>query len=242
VKKIGILEADRLSDELREQYGSYGDMFETLLKSVDGSLRFSRYQVTDCLYPDHIEDCDAYLITGSKSSIYDDEPWIQRLQDYVVCLAGRRKKMIGICFGHQLIAQALGGRAEKSGKGWGVGLATSAVYVSKPWMDPAKDKYALIASHQDQVTALPPRAELIAGDEFCTYASYQIADHILTFQGHPEFTPAYARQRMDDRRTILGEDRYQQGVASLNQDADHLMIAKWIVNFLYLETLHLGLE
>ena len=240
--RIGLLEADRLDDTLREQYGSYGDMFEHLLKSVDGSLLFSRYQVTDCLYPQHVDDCDAYLITGSKSGTYDGEPWIQRLQDYVTCLAGRRKKLIGICFGHQLIAQALGGHAEKSGKGWGVGLATSAVYVSKPWMDPAKDKYALITSHQDQVTALPPRAELIAGDEFCTYASYQIGDHILTFQGHPEFTPAYARQRMDDRRKILGEQTYQQGMASLNQDADHQLIAKWIINFLYLETLNFGLE
>ena len=240
--RVGILEADHLDEGLREQYGSYGDMFEALLKPVDGSLRFSRYQVTDCHYPQHIDDCDAYLITGSKSGIYDDEPWIQRLHDYVVALAGRRKKLIGVCFGHQLIAQALGGRAEKSGKGWGVGLSRSAVYGSKPWMEPAKETFTLITSHQDQVTALPPRAELIAGDEFCTYASYQIGDHILTFQGHPEFTPAYARQRMEDRREILGEERYQQGVASLDQDADHLVIARWIINFLYLETLHLGLE
>lgn len=229
--KIGILEADRLSEALHKQYGSYGDMVENLLQPVDEKLSFSRYQVTESEYPENIDDCDAYLITGSKSSIYGDEVWIKELHDYVITLAGRRKKLIGICFGHQLIAQALGGRTEKSEKGWGVGLATSMVYVSKPWMHQAKETFALIVSHQDQVTALPPHAELIAGDEFCAYASYQIGDHILAFQGHPEFTPDYARQRMDDRREIIGEQRYQQGMASLNQNADHLLIAQWIINF-----------
>ena len=229
--KIGILETDRLSEALRRQYGSYGDMFQNLLHSVDKRLALPRYQVTEFHYPENIDDCDAYLITGSKSSVYDDKPWIKDLHDYVITLAGRKKKLIGICFGHQLIAQALGGRAQKSEKGWGVGLATSTVYVSKPWMDPAQETFALIISHQDQVTALPPHAELIAGDEFCVYASYQVGDHILTFQGHPEFTREYARQRMHDRREIIGEQRYQQGMGSLNDNADHLLIAKWIINF-----------
>jgi GMP synthase-like glutamine amidotransferase len=231
--KIGILETDQLSEALRKQYGSYGDMFQTLLHSIDKRLSFQRYQVTASRYPEHIDDCDAYLITGSKSGIYDNKPWIKPLQDYVVTLAGRQKKLIGICFGHQLIAQALGGQAQKSDKGWGVGLATSTVYVSKPWMDPVKERFALITSHQDQVTRLPPQAELIAGDDFCAYASYQIGGHILTFQGHPEFTQAYARQRLHDRREIIGEQRYQQGMASLNRDADHPLIAKWIINFVH---------
>ena len=229
--KIGILEADRLNDELRAQHGSYGDMFQNLLHSVDKRLALPRYQVTESEYPENIDVCDAYLITGSKSSVYDDKPWIKDLHDYVITLAGRQKKLIGICFGHQLIAQALGGRAQKSEKGWGVGLATSTVYVSKPWMNPAQETFALIISHQDQVTALPPHAELVAGDKFCAYASYQIGNNILTFQGHPEFTPVYARQRMQDRREILGEQRYQQGMASLNRNADHLLVAKWIINF-----------
>ena len=230
--RIGILEADQLSKELRAQFGSYGDMFQTLLHSVDKRLSLPRYQVTESRYPEHIDDCDAYLITGSKSGIYDGQPWIKQLQDYVIALAERQKKLVGICFGHQLIAQALGGQAQKSDKGWGVGLATSTVYVAKPWMDPAKESFTLITSHQDQVTALPPQAELIAGDDFCAYASYQIGDRILTFQGHPEFTQEYARQRLYARRKIIGEQRYQQGMASLDQDADHQLIAKWVINFM----------
>jgi GMP synthase-like glutamine amidotransferase len=229
--KIGILEADCLSETLRKQYGSYGDMFQNLLHSIDESLVLPRYQVMEFDYPEDIDDCDAYLITGSSSGIYEDEPWIRQLQDYVITLSARKKKLIGICFGHQLIAQALGGQAQKSEKGWGVGLSTSTVYISKSWMEPAKETFALLISHQDQVTALPPNAELIAGNDFSAYASYQIGNHILTFQGHPEFTPEYARQRMNDRREIIGEQRYQQGMVSLNQNADHLLIAKWIINF-----------
>lgn len=230
--KIGILEADQLSEELRTKFGSYGDMFQTLLHSVDKRLSLPRYPVTESSYPEQIDDCDAYLITGSKSGIYDGSPWIKQLQEYVIALAERQKKLVGICFGHQLIAQALGGQAQKSDKGWGVGLATSTVYVTKPWMDPARESFAIIASHQDQVTALPPQAELIAGNDFCAYGSYQIGNQILTFQGHPEFTQAYARQRMHARRKIIGEQRYRQGMASLDQDADHQLIAKWIINFM----------
>lgn len=229
--KIGILETDQLSEALRREHGGYGDMFQALLQSVDKHLSLPRYQVTESGYPENIDDCDAYLITGSKAGVYDDRPWIKPLQDYVATLAKQKKKLIGICFGHQLIAQALGGQAQKSAKGWGVGLATSTVYVTKPWMDPVKQTFSLIISHQDQVTTLPPQAELIAGDDFCAYGSYQIGEHILTFQGHPEFTPAYARQRLHDRRAILGEQRYQQGMASLNQNTDHALIAKWIINF-----------
>ena len=92
--KIGILEADQLSEELRQQYGSYGDMTQNLLHSIDKRLAFQRYQVTASSYPENIDDCDAYLITGSKSGIYDDKPWIKQLQNYVVTLAERQKKLI----------------------------------------------------------------------------------------------------------------------------------------------------
>ena len=229
--KIGILEAEKLSEALRKEYGSYGDMFQTLLLSTDKTLSLPTYQVTESSYPKDIDDCDAYLITGSKSSIYENKPWIKQLQDYVVTLAEGQKKLIGICFGHQIIAQSLGGQAQKSNAGWGIGMATSTVSVSKPWMDPAKESFLLLASHQDQVTTLPPQAELIAGNGFCPYASYQIGEQILTFQGHPEFTHDYIRRRMHDRREVIGEQRYQQGLASLNQSADHQLIAQWIVNF-----------
>ena len=149
--RIGILEADWLGKETQEKYGSYGDMFRILLSSVDEQLLFQTYQVTELEYPEHINECDAYLITGSKDSVYENKPWIMQLQKYITILSDHSKKLIGICFGHQLVDQALGGRVEKSERGWGIGLAQSAVVKTKPWMIPASEKFVLLVSHQDQV-------------------------------------------------------------------------------------------
>lgn len=233
--KLGVLEADKLSREIQQTFGNYGDMFQRLLGSItpaaDDELTFQNYQVTEFDYPKTIDDCDAYLITGSQFSVYENAPWIKQLQDYVIKLVDRPKKLIGICFGHQIIAQALGGEVQKNKQGWGIGMASSTVYQSKPWMRPAKQSFALLVSHQDQVMKLPPQAELLAGDDFCPHASYQIGEHILCFQGHPEFTQDYLKSRMWTRRELIGEQRFQQGLASLIQITDHTLIAQWLVNF-----------
>lgn len=229
--KIGILEAEQLKPEILKKYGSYADMTMGLLRSVDKNVSFQTYQVTSGEYPINNNDCDAYLITGSKASAYDNEAWIKQLADYIKILADQQKKLIGICFGHQLIAHALGGRVEKSDKGWGVGIMSSKVLQTKSWMQPTLKNFSLLVSHQDQVVELPPDAEQIASSDFCMNSCYQIENHILTFQGHPEFAVEYAQQSMNKRREIIGEECYQQAQISLQQDIDHKMIARWILNF-----------
>lgn len=229
--KIGILEAEQLKPAILKEYGSYADMTMRLLGSVDNSVSFQTYQATSGEYPIDTNDCDAFLITGSKASAYDNEAWIKQLADYIKILADQQKKLIGICFGHQLIAHALGGKVLKSGKGWGVGIMASDVLLNKPWMQPTLKNFSLLVSHQDQVVELPPDAEQIAGSDFCMNSCYQVDNHILTFQGHPEFTLEYAQQSMEKRREIIGEERYQQAQISLRQNIDHKMIARWILNF-----------
>lgn len=208
--KIGILEVEQLKPEIYKKYGSYGDMTIRLLGLIDENVSFQTYQAISGEYPKDSNKCDAFLITGSKASAYDKEPWIKQLEDYIKTLAEQQKKLIGICFGHQLIAQALGGKVEKSNKGWGVGVMASEILMNKPWMQPAQQQFSLLVSHQDQVIELPDGAERIACSDFCINSSYQVSNHILTFQGHPEFTVGYAQQSMDNRREIIGEDRYQQ--------------------------------
>ena len=132
--RIGILETDTLEPDIKEKYGSYAEMFQRLFMSVDDQLEFTVYRVIEGKYPESIDECDAYLITGSKSSAYDDEPWIIKLRDYIVSLHKQCKKLIGICFGHQIIAHALGGLTQKSEEGWGVGNTISDIEKAKPWM------------------------------------------------------------------------------------------------------------
>jgi len=229
---IGILEADIMDDDVQKRYGGYLDMFEKLLSAADAQLAFQTYQVKLQQYPQHIHECDVYLITGSKSSCYEDVDWIHRLKQFVVDCVEQEKKLLGICFGHQLIAHALGGRVQKSDKGWGIGMVSSDVTHTAHWIMPKQQQVNLLVFHQDQVTRLPPKASLVASNDFCPIASYHVDGSILTFQGHPEFNHGYLQYLMTKRRDIIGEQAYQQGMESLQQDEDNELVAQWIVNFI----------
>ena len=138
--KIGILRADDVSPELASEYGEYPEMVENLLVSANlargadaKSLEFTSYPVNRQQYPSHIDEVDGYIITGSKSSVYDNEPWIAELHRFIRALHNSNKKTVGICFGHQIIASALGGKVEKATAGWGVGV--KATHLSKAAAD-----------------------------------------------------------------------------------------------------------
>ncbi|MBT4760629.1 MAG: GMP synthase [Bdellovibrionaceae bacterium] len=140
-------------------------------------------------------------------------------------------KLLGICFGHQIIAKALGGEVKASNKGWGVGVRKSILKNKKQWMAPELDQFSLLYSHQDQVSRLPKEAEQLFFSDFCEFEAYQVGDHILSIQGHPEFTKVYARDRMVSRKSKLGEKLFYQARKSLLQETDQQTIGKWIVNF-----------
>ena len=230
--RIGILKTDAVRPEFVPEFGEYPDMFAALLGEADPALEFTTYDVEEGHYPEEIDEADAYLITGSKSSVYDDKDWIRDLEEFVRVLHQRRKPIIGICFGHQLVARALGGSTEKSEKGWGQGRHV-ATFSEKPgWHDGDTAEFYLLVSHQDQVTEPAPGSEVLAGSDFCENAVIQLGDHILTFQGHPEFLPGYSENILNLRREMIGEDVYLEGMASLDQPLDRERVARWIVNFL----------
>ena len=133
--KLAILKTDAVRPEWVPQFGEYPDMFIALLRRVDPHLAFRVYDVESGQYPADIDEADAYLITGSQSSAYEDKPWIDSLATFARKLHVRRKKLVGIYFGHQLVAQALGGEVIKSPKGWGVGLHTHRFTLAPPWHD-----------------------------------------------------------------------------------------------------------
>ncbi len=238
--RIGILETDIVDKDIREQQGSYADMFQRLFLLVDANVEFQVYKVIDGEYPENIDECSAYIITGSKFSAYENIPWIERLCRYIVELNKYEIKLTGICFGHQIIAQALGGRVEKSKKGWGVGKSISDIQLVRPWMKVSPDnvaegsilkQFSLLVIHQDQVIRLPDQAERIAGSSFCENASFQIKKHILTFQGHPEFSVDYLVYLMNKRCDDIGENTYSAAIESMKHSVDAQLIAQWILRF-----------
>ncbi|MDP5054482.1 MAG: GMP synthase [Congregibacter sp.] len=230
--KIGILKTDAVRDEWVGEFGEYPDMFRALLGNRDPDLEFVVFDVRLGEYPADIDEVDAYLVTGSRHSVYDDLPWIDPLLSFVRELNARHKKLVGICFGHQLVAQALDGRTEKASAGWGVGMHHHRFSRRPDWFDEGPLEFPVLVSHQDQVTVNAAGAEVLAGSEFCPNAVCQIGDHILTMQGHPEFVNDYSRAIMEFRRELITEPVYQSGIASLAEQPATDRMADWILRFI----------
>lgn len=230
--KIGILKADSVLAEFQPEFGDYPDMFIARLSAnADPEVTFVTYDIEHFEYPTALDDCDGYIITGSKKSVYDDEPWIHRLEEYVRELDQARKPLVGVCFGHQMVAQALGGKTESAAVGWGVGVHTTKMVVHKPFMQPPLEQVRVLVSHKDQVTALPPGATQLATSEFCPNAMFEVGEHTFCVQGHPEFIKPYSKSLITMRREILGETVFQRGIDSLSEPLDSDTLAKWILRF-----------
>ena len=232
--RIGILKTDSVREEFQHEFGDYPAMFRAVLMASadDVPIEFRDYDVQRGEYPASIDECDAYLITGSRESVYDDQPWIHRLAQFVQELDAARHTLVGICFGHQLIAHVLGGETRAAETGWAVGVQDTQVLSPAEWMLPYRERFGLLSSHKDQVVRLPERAEVFASTPFCPNSGFTIGDHILTFQGHPEFSKGYSRALIELRREMLGEPGYSSGVESLGRPVHQSMVGRWIINFI----------
>ena len=229
--ELGILKADDVSPDLVQEFGEYPGMFANLLRQVEPELQYRTYEIQRGEFPASLDEVDAYLLTGSKYSVYDEVSWIKDLADFVLALHRARKKLVGICFGHQMVAHALGGRTELSEKGWGIGAHEWHFTEAGSAYATGGHSFCLLVSHRDQVTALAPGSKVLAGSDFCPYALCAIEEHILTLQAHPEFSKPYLRYLMAGRKALYGEQLYAEAVQSLSKPTDHLRTARWIVDF-----------
>ncbi|WP_299788985.1 GMP synthase [uncultured Shewanella sp.] len=230
--RVGLLLCDDVAESLKDKHGSYPQMFATLFGSVDERIVINVYPVIDGLYPESIDECDAYVSTGSRYSVNDDAHWIAEFEAFIVRLNQLKKKFVGICFGHQMMAKALGGEVVNSAKGWGIGVMSTAVKKRPTWMEGERERFALVVSHSDQVTRMPPGAELIAGSEFCPCYMMQLGDHFLGIQGHPEFSKSYVRDLMLRRREAISPQRVETGIVSLSSAVDDEWVTRNLLNFL----------
>jgi GMP synthase-like glutamine amidotransferase len=223
--KLAILETGRPPGDLESKFGDYSEMFGQMLG--DG-FELATYDAQNGNLPADPADHHAYMITGSPAGVYDPYPWIAPLSDFIRSAHG--VKMIGICFGHQVMAEALGGHVEKSDKGWGAGLHHYSVVHRAPWMD-GEQTIAIPASHQDQVVIQPPNSEVVVQSGFTPYAGLAWTDRpAISFQFHPEFSPDFAKALIEARYDRVSNP--DAAIASLDAPNDSARVAGWIRCFL----------
>lgn len=223
---IGILETGAPPAGLAGRFGDYPDMMRAMLGE---GFSAASYNVAAGEWPEGPEAHGGWIVTGSPAGVYDDLPWIQPLIAFLRDAKGKAK-LVGICFGHQIMAEAFGGRVEKSDKGWGVGLHRYDIEARAPWMDDAA-AIAIPVSHQDQVVVQPPASRVLAGSAFNPLGVLAYEDQpAISLQCHPEFAPAYARALIEARRDRLPDP--DAAIASLDAPDDRERVARWIRRFL----------
>jgi GMP synthase (glutamine-hydrolysing) len=207
--KIGILQTGRAPDEAQPEYGDYNDFFIRYLKGR--GFDFQTYAVLDGDIPKSPADAQGWLITGSKFGAYEDHAWIPPLEAYLRDTFAAEVPIFGVCFGHQILAQALGGKVAKYPQGWSVGPQT---YKSDLFGD-----QKMIAWHQDQVVTRPAQACVAGSSAFCENAILTYGNHALTIQPHPEFSVPFFHALLDHRGGVLPDTIRQQ---ASNADTNNL--------------------
>jgi GMP synthase-like glutamine amidotransferase len=214
---IGILQTGLAPDALVETSGDYPDMFARLL--AGNGFTFKTFRVVENEFPQSVQECDGWLITGSRHGAYEDHDWIPPLESFIRDAYAAHIPMVGICFGHQIIAQAMGGKVERYAEGWAVGATD---------YDFNGQTLTLNAWHRDQVTEKPSNAKILATNDFCTNAALIYDDRMLTVQAHPEFRPEFIDGLMQTRGKGLVPEEVMAAAAKRLPDAiqDQTMAAQ----------------
>ncbi|MCB1343427.1 MAG: type 1 glutamine amidotransferase [Pseudooceanicola sp.] len=219
--KIGILQTGHAPDELLGEFGDYDRIFQQMLGA--GDFDFASYAVVDGQFPAGADDCDGWLITGSRHGAYEDHAWIPPLEALIREIHAKGLPLIGVCFGHQIIAQALGGKVEKFKGGWSVGPTE---------YDMGGKTVTLNAWHQDQVVQRPEGARVLASSAFCENAILAYGDTIWTVQPHPEYGNDFIGGLIRTRgKGVVPDAQLAAATANLNVPVDNDEFARAMADF-----------
>lgn len=227
--QLGLLVCDHVSEDFVNIAGDYPDMFRRLF-ARHPEVEMREYDLTAGQFPDSPAECDAWITTGSRNSVYDAVPWIEDFAGFVREIAGAGSPYVGVCFGHQMIAHALGGRVERAEAGWGLGVKEVAVPVPPRWLPTSS--FRILNSHADQITALPEGGVVLGGNDHCPVSLMQLGDTMIGLQGHPEFGPGYVEALARHRRGKVPAAVADAALESLAQTPDTEVLADAIVSFL----------
>jgi GMP synthase-like glutamine amidotransferase len=216
--KIGLLECD----------AGYREMFAALLPQA----AFTYYEAHKGRLPASADECEAWLCSGSKYSAYDAHDWIAALAGFIKELKSSGTPFVGICFGHQMLAHALGGEVAKAKQGWGVGVLDLQVLKTESWMQPARPVVRLQHMHQDQVQRLPEGSVLLGRSPHCEVGMFRVGETMLGVEGHPEFTPEFAEALIRARRERIGAGKSDAALQSVREPNDGPLLGRWIWKFL----------
>ncbi|KAI0541566.1 class I glutamine amidotransferase-like protein [Xylaria digitata] len=244
--RLAILEADTPVPGIKAKYQSYGGVFTHMFKracasfshpvTLESQLTLSSHDIVNdfTAYPNP-ETIDAILITGAKYNAFDSDEWIERLVQFTKrCLEGGRIRVIGVCFGHQIIARALGAKLGRNTRGWEVSV------VEHELTDEGKrffglEKMSIHQMHRDAVLSFPSGTIQLARTDMCDNQAMYIPGRMISVQGHPEFTEEMVREILDMRKYggIVGDDIYQDGINRVANKQDGVAVAQAFLRFLH---------
>ncbi len=231
--KIGLLNACACpagADDFRQGYGAMFQRF--FAEHLPAGFSLHEYRVTQRYWPNALHECDGWIIGASQHSVHDKNSWIMKLMEFACACHFNQRPLVGLGFGHQVIACAFGGEVSRRPGGWNLGLRRCRIQQPPPWMEPVPEDGCVLAfSHREQVAMLPGEARRLAGEAGCRHAVYLLGEHLFAIQGHPEYDRPFLRAWLDENRAHLTEAQYRQALASLEQPLDPGTAGRWMGRF-----------